>query len=517
MFKTYFNGEQLITLTAGIAFFLISLIFHLKDKQRLSLFFLLVSAFFIFCFAALLDPFLNLWDERFHALVARNMMHHPFRPTLYDDPVVDMEYDRWDKFHVWLHKQPLFLWQIAISFRLFGLSEFTLRLPSVILGVVLVYTGYRMGKILVGERTGYITGIMIVSSLYLLELVSGRQWLDHNDFSFLVYISLSILALIEYHFSGKKKWIYLLGLFSGLAILCKWLAGLLVYFGWMVLKVMEKKIKLRQFRDIAVALLVTLAIALPWQIYTAVRFPAEAKLANEFNIMHFLVPLEGHSGPFWYHFLQFNVIYGKLAAILILPAFIIFYKKIKDKIMFPPILGMVVITYLFFSFAQTRMQSFTTIVSLLIFIPLAAMVDLALDYSGKVITRKLVMKLLEGIIILFLFFHSIQIEKLQARHTLWKKDNTYSRMLMNNRDIFKSLDLPGNTVIFNVKGQHYIELMFYTGLPSYRFIPSMEQCQDMKDKGRTIAIFKPAGVILPDYITDDKSVIVLEQQLQGYD
>lgn len=161
-------------------------------------------------------------------------------PTLYDDPIVNMPYDRWDKFHIWLHKQPLFLWQIALSFKLFGISEFSLRLPSVIFGCILVFASYRVGKILVNERTGFLMSILIISSLYNIELIAGQRMLDHNDVSFMVYVSLSIWSLVEYYISKNKIWIYAIGLFSGCAILCKWLVGLLVYFGWIVLKLMGK-------------------------------------------------------------------------------------------------------------------------------------------------------------------------------------------------------------------------------------------------------------------------------------
>lgn len=66
----------------GVILFLLSLIFNLIDKERLCVLFLLLSALLIFCFEALLDPFLNIYDERFHALVAKNLMNHPLRPTL---------------------------------------------------------------------------------------------------------------------------------------------------------------------------------------------------------------------------------------------------------------------------------------------------------------------------------------------------------------------------------------------------------------------------------------------------
>ena len=116
--KIYFDNTQVTLLSAAGIFFILSLILHLNRKDKLSILFLGLTAISVFSFSALLDPFLNIWDERFHALVAKNLMNHPLMPTLYDNPVVNMAYDRWDRYHIWLHKQPLFLWQIALSFKL---------------------------------------------------------------------------------------------------------------------------------------------------------------------------------------------------------------------------------------------------------------------------------------------------------------------------------------------------------------------------------------------------------------
>src|SRR5690606_2197726 len=60
-------------------------------------------------FMASLDPFLNLWDEQQHALVAKHMADRPFYPTLYDRPLIGYDYKMWIANHVWIHKQPLFL------------------------------------------------------------------------------------------------------------------------------------------------------------------------------------------------------------------------------------------------------------------------------------------------------------------------------------------------------------------------------------------------------------------------
>jgi hypothetical protein len=48
---------------------------------------LLLSAFLIRLLMISLDPFLQDWDERFHAIVAKNMMDFPFKPMMVVNPV----------------------------------------------------------------------------------------------------------------------------------------------------------------------------------------------------------------------------------------------------------------------------------------------------------------------------------------------------------------------------------------------------------------------------------------------
>jgi len=347
LIPSFTNTQVILLAAAGIAF-LSSLFFQLRRKEFLSVGFLFITALLVYSFAALLDPFLNLWDERFHALVAKNMIHHPLKPTLYDNPVADMAYDRWDRYTIWLHKQPLFLWQIALSYKIFGVSEFSLRVPDIVLGAALVFAVYRSGKLLVNPHVGYLAGVLSISTLYFIELVAGRQEVDHNDFTFMVYVSLSLWALIEYHITHKAIWIYLIGAFSGLAILCKWLVGLLVYLGCFIVNLLQKKYRMSDYRTIIIALLITFTVAVPWQILTFVWYPTEALKALNFNLFHFTMPLDGHRGTFWYHFENFDVIYGMLASFFIVPAFYLLYKRSKDKAMVISSICMAGAVYLFF-------------------------------------------------------------------------------------------------------------------------------------------------------------------------
>ena len=234
MFEHSFNSHQLSLFFIFVLFFIASIIFHIKDKNKLAVLLLFCGVIFLYLFAALLDPFLWLWDERFHALVAKNLMKHPLLPTLYDDILVGMKYDRWDRYHFWVHKQPLFLWQIALSFKLFGVNEFTLRIPSAILSSLLVIIAYRTAKLLTNSNIAYYTAFLFATSFCTIEFISGKQQLDHNDLSFMFYISASIWAWVEYIYSKNKYWLILIGVFSGFAFLCKWVLGLLVYLPWLI-------------------------------------------------------------------------------------------------------------------------------------------------------------------------------------------------------------------------------------------------------------------------------------------
>ncbi len=517
MFNTYFNVTQSSLLMAGGICMATGIFLHVRDKEQPAVLCLLIAALLVNLFAATLDPFLNLWDERFHALVAKNMMAHPLRPTLYDDPAVMMAYDRWDRYTIWLHKQPLFLWQIALSYKIFGVSELSTRIPSAILGAVVVFAGYRCGKLMAGHRTGFITSLLMTTSLYFFELIAGRQEVDHNDVSFVVYVSLSIWALIEYNHSRRRGWIMLIGLFSGMAILCKWLAGLLVYLGWSVLILQEVKSRYREFLLMLMALLVTAVVVLPWQVLTLVWYPAEAKMALEMNSRHFFESIDGHRGDLWFHFRQIKTLYGKLTPYLMIPAWIALYFRMKDRKLYLPVLTMVIMVYLFFSLATTKMPSFTLPASLLVFIALASLLDTLLDLLNRI---KMPVSLFKGLI--FIALLAIVVVRFNVRTIINKhapgiKDNIYTQWLTHNREVFLDLELPPGAVLFNVKGRHYIEAMFYTGCPAYNFIPDREQYEEMKNKGRTVTVFQPPGTDLPDYLQEDKDVLILTQEIKGWE
>jgi len=143
-----FIEQYLYLLFGGIFLSIVSVpFFEFRKHKTPALVLLVLGALFIRLFISFMDPFLHGWDEQFHALVAKNLMNDPFKPLLLKDPLLPYSYKNWTENHIWLHKQPLFLWQIALSFKLFGPTEFALRLPSILMSTFVIVFIYKRGAI----------------------------------------------------------------------------------------------------------------------------------------------------------------------------------------------------------------------------------------------------------------------------------------------------------------------------------------------------------------------------------
>jgi 4-amino-4-deoxy-L-arabinose transferase len=502
---------------------LTSIGFFVNKKITIAVILLFFFALAFFTFAALLDPFLNIWDERFHALVAKNLLNHPFKPTLYDNPVITMAYNNWDRSIIWLHKQPLFLWQIAISFKVFGVNEFALRFPSVLLSSLMVPISYRTGKLLVNQNTGYYTAILVASSCYLFELVSAYQGVDHNDVAFFFYVSASIWAWVEFIHSGKKGWLILIGLFSGFAILNKWLVGLVVYAGWALFIIFDKKNRseVKSWLFLAFSLLITILVVLPWQLWILKQFPIDAALAFKSNSDHFFRVVEGHDGPWWYYFAEMPYMYGLFFALLIPLGLAFLFLKIKMGLnMKIAILALPILIYLFFSIAQTKITSFPFVIALPVYLGLACIIDVIINKLQNHKFSLLLRNISILVLLIFVIGMNIRAGRIIHNHSQKDKDDNYYTVLNNNRGIFLRYKevLPANTVIFNLKGRSYIDCMFYTGFPAYNFLPSRDQYNEVKTKGKyTIVVVNIPKNDCPDYLRNDPAVVVLKEPVSGLD
>ncbi|HTA61503.1 MAG TPA: glycosyltransferase family 39 protein [Bacteroidia bacterium] len=462
---------------------------------------------------ATLDPFLQLWDEQFHALVSKNLLKHWWKPTLYENPILTYDYKRWGSNHIWLHKQPLFMWQMALSEYFFGNTEIGVRFPDVVLHALLTFIIFDLGRLIKNERVGFLAALFFTFLLFPLELISGNIGLDHNDFDFMFYITASFWAYFRYRENERILWLTLIGLFAGCAVLIKWLPGLLVYLCWFTIYVYDQRTLKNIFiksKPIVISALTAFIVFLPWQVYCYINYPIEFKQEMLYNSLHITTALQGHGGDWTFYFTDISKLYGEgdLVPYILLISFLFFvYDKkqsIHNKIIITTAISVI---YLFFTIVQTKMTGFVAVVLPLVIIVFANFITEVLE----LIKNKTIYKLVFSIVVLTITFLFFDLNMVLKRHSLtYKPDNDKKGRLENIVQTQKLKELSDlisnkNIVLFNCDNL-YIKTMYYCeNVTAYGFVPSIVECETIKNKGYKIAVLR--NKILPDYIENDKSIL----------
>jgi len=500
--------------------FIPSIVLHKQGKEKFALWSLLLAAFGIRMMMIGLDPYLHDWDERFHATVAKNMMNYPFRPMLRLEAVLPYNVEDWWNNYVWLHKQPLFLWQMALSMKIFGVNTLALRLPNVMMGTCSVYWIYRIAIIWTRRiQTAFIAALLFAASYYSLELCSGLMPLEHNDLMMGGYVTASIWAFCEYTENRSWQWALLVGIFVGCAILVKWLTGLLVFGGWGVFLYVRRA----DFHAVSVynhflgAVIISIAIFLPWQWYISVAFPVESAASYAYNFKHIFEDL-GHPGTVLSHFSYMVIGYsgGLFLVFMVLGARFAFHDGLT-KGMSLVMLAMFAMVYGFFSLVvATKIAGLTFPVSAIGFIWIALGVQYLVDQSSRWTMKMplIAAKPLSALVLFSLVLYAYQPGRiLNAR----KPDDPGRNAKLNNTEVYCKLQsfVTPDEIILNCKAFEDTELRFWQPNNAYDWYPSAQKVDSLLNHGYKLAAFKSFNEqILPDYLEQNPLVRKIELQLK---
>jgi 4-amino-4-deoxy-L-arabinose transferase-like glycosyltransferase len=445
----------------------------IKHKHSLILFLVLFIGFLL-CYRTSRDQYLHKWDERYHALVAKNMMQHPLKPTLYETPLLKYDHKVWYANHIWLHKQPLPLWLISFSYYLFGIGDLQTRIPSMIFFVLGIFITYTLGKELFNKNIGLLAAFFHAINGLIIEMASGRIATDHYDSLYLVLIEIAILFALCNSRSKNILYSVLSGAFIGFAILTKWLPCLIVIpIHYFFLKDENTSFK-DSVKQLSASILTCLMIALPWQLYVLDQYPLEAKWEYFHNWLHITEELDQQTGSFFYYLNKMRINYSE---IIYIPLAFLLYILIKDKFRQYPFVALFIwifVPLIFFSFAHTKMQGYILFISPALFLLTAYffywLKNDALEKINNKGLKALTVLFLIAIIILPLRYcferTSFGLEK--VRH------ETYVDNYRNPK-----FNLSDSSVVFNVKQP--IEFMFYNKGVAYS-VPTISE-QEIKRIG----------------------------------
>ncbi|HEY6303410.1 MAG TPA: glycosyltransferase family 39 protein [Terriglobales bacterium] len=177
----------------------------------------------------------------------------------------------------YLEKAPLMYWGVATSYTLFGISEWSTRLPLVLGVLAMILSTYGLGRWALGEEGGFDSGLVLATALgpylftrFLIPDVAVGLWLTLTFWLFLVSLEQTKPA----------RWTcWGLAAVCALNVLTKGLIGLVfpaAAIGLYLLLTgnLGHWLKLRLFSSA----LVFFAIAAPWHILAALRNPSQGQV-----------------------------------------------------------------------------------------------------------------------------------------------------------------------------------------------------------------------------------------------
>src|SRR5579862_5860194 len=200
-----------------------------------------------------------------HAEAAREMLYRHDWVTLYTNGIR------------YLEKAPVMYWTIATSYRLFGVSDWSTRLP-LMLGVLgLLLTTYKLGEYAYGEDGGLYAAVVLATSIgpyiftrFLIPDVLVGLWLAIGYLFFL-------RSLEEDPPSRLTCWGF--AVTCALNVLTKVLIGLVFPAGAIGLYLLlTRNLKHLLRLRLVSSTVVFFVIAAPWHILAAIRNPAQGSV-----------------------------------------------------------------------------------------------------------------------------------------------------------------------------------------------------------------------------------------------
>jgi 4-amino-4-deoxy-L-arabinose transferase-like glycosyltransferase len=229
----------------------------------LAIIFVLWGAIYL---AGIFSPALLDDVDTIHAEAAREMVERHDWVTLYTDGIR------------YLEKAPLMYWGTALSYKLFGASEWSTRLPLMLSVLALLLVTYLLGKRAYGERAGLYAAVVLCTCLgpYIFtrfeipDIIVGL-WMALSAFFFLASLEQERPSrLVCWGFAAT----------CALNVLTKSLIGLVFPLGAIFLYLLITKNLRHIFKlRLVSSTVVFLAIATPWHVLAARANPpaGEAK------------------------------------------------------------------------------------------------------------------------------------------------------------------------------------------------------------------------------------------------
>ncbi len=380
------------------------------------------------------------------------------------------------------------MWQMAGSIKLFGNNLFAVRFPSIVMGAMLVLIIFDLVRLCINSSVGYLAAFLFSFYAPVFGMSSGYSGMDHNTIAFIFYTTASIWAWIKFEKTKKPGWIIVMGLFSGCAILIKWLTGLLVFsgFGFYHLFFTKDFFTKTTLLVLFYALAACTIVALPWQLFTLYKYPLEAQYELHYNGLHFTQALEGHSEERWYYINLLKEHYKMLQSLIFIGFgfCILQYKRYPLAL---SLMAMCILVYAFFTIAETKMDEYVLLVSPLMITFIAfAVFEICRLVPGNWINSKKMMLVITLVLGFVLFGYTEIINSHSDSAVGWTHLYRSRKIRDTNWIINERSSLKENDVIIDCPEFEHVDGMFFLNNTCYGYLNNIQRQQLLNQKKHLI-------------------------------
>jgi 4-amino-4-deoxy-L-arabinose transferase-like glycosyltransferase len=432
-----------------------------------------------------MDFYLHAWDERYHALVSKHFIIHPFIPTLYENPLLNYDLNDWGANHIWLSKPPVAMWLASISIKFFGNHELAVRFPSILLSTLSVGLTFKIGRLLFDQRTAFIAALLHAINGMLIQTAAARLSSDIVETTFLFFSEAAILMAL-YSVKKDKPAVYSIfcGLFTGLAFLSKWTPAIFILPVWLTtIYSFNKKKNLQQ---LSLFIFPAIGISASWCIYMYYAFPREAKEMLSSLIRPLNEVIQEHQGPVYYYLIQIQIIFGE---IVYLPLAWFMYRTVthRGELKYSILIAWLFVPLIVFSLSATKRATYILIAAPALFLIIAHFYTWLEQQSYPGYRRWLKFLVLFLLIALPVRYCIERVKPFSAddRNPAWAQE---LKQLPERKD--------KKIVLFNYPLA--LEAMFYTDFAAvYGYIPELATLRSLQQQGYTIWV-RDDGKLQPE-------------------
>lgn len=231
-------------------------------QRQLALFAVIFLLWAVIYLPGLFRPALLDDTDTVHAEAAREMVERGDWVTLYVDGVR------------YLEKAPLLYWGMAAGFQLFGVTEWTARLPVGLGVLALLWATFSLGRRLFGGRAGFLSALVLVTAfgpfictrILIPDMMVGLWLVLSYDF---------FLRILEQERPSRLA-CWGLAAVTGLNVLTKGFIGLVFPVATVGLfLLLTGKLKHLLKMRLVSSTVVLLAVAAPWHVLASLANPAQ--------------------------------------------------------------------------------------------------------------------------------------------------------------------------------------------------------------------------------------------------